>query len=370
MNIDFSTPGNISYDMIPYLKKVIPEFPEKIMEVASTPAADHLFKLCTPTKAHILPESQAIAYHHTTAQLLFLSWVSHDIQTAVAFLTTRVKVPDEDDSGKLKQVLKYLNGTRHLKLTHSADSLSILHWYVDASHQTHDDCRGHTGSIFTFGTRVVTSSLNKHKFNTKSSMESELVAMYDKSGDILLTQHFLEAQKGHTISANIVYQDNMSTLSLEKNGRVFSSKRTKHNKAKYFFIQYYYQLGEINLKYCPTNDMWEDTLTKPLQGNRFCQLCAVLMNCPVNYLEDPPMVNLSILNSLPPNSMKPRIHKIATPPQECVGVTSSPPKNIAKSKSGGNVFPSKKVKWDEASLRVTPSTHSNRRIYQAPAVSE
>jgi hypothetical protein len=161
----------------------------------------------------------------------------------VPFLATWVKVPDEDDLGKLKCVLKYLNGTWNLKLTLLADSLSILHWYIDASHQTHDDCQGHTGAIFTFGTGAVTSSSNKHKLNTKSSTESELVAMYDKSADILWTQHFLEAQ-GYTISANIVYQDNMSTLSLEKNGRVSSSKRTNHIKAKYFFIQHYYQSGK------------------------------------------------------------------------------------------------------------------------------
>jgi hypothetical protein len=57
MNINFSSPGNVSYDMIPYLKKVITEFPEKITGVASTPAADHLFKICPPTKTRILPES-------------------------------------------------------------------------------------------------------------------------------------------------------------------------------------------------------------------------------------------------------------------------------------------------------------------------
>ncbi len=173
--------------MILYLIKVITEFPKKITGVASTLAADHLFQICPPTEAHILPESQVIAYHHTTAQLLYLSWVRRDIQTAVAFLTTWVKVPDGVDWGKLKCVLKYLNGTRNLKLTLSVDSLSIHHWYVDASHQTHDDCRGHTGAIFTFGTGMVTSSSNKHKLNTKSSTESKLVAMYDESGDILWT---------------------------------------------------------------------------------------------------------------------------------------------------------------------------------------
>jgi hypothetical protein len=134
MNIDFSTPGNISYDMILYLNKAITEFPENITGVASTLAADHLFQIRPPTEAHILPESQVIAYHHTTAQLSFLSRVRHNIQTAVAFFTTWVKVSDEDDWGKLKRVLKYLNGTQSLKTTLSADSLSILHWCIDASH--------------------------------------------------------------------------------------------------------------------------------------------------------------------------------------------------------------------------------------------
>jgi hypothetical protein len=58
----------------------------------------------------------------------------------------------------------------------------------------------------------------------------------------------------------------MSTLSLAKNGYVSSSKRTKHIKAKYFFVRHYNNTGEIDLQYCPTEKMWADVLTKPLQG--------------------------------------------------------------------------------------------------------
>jgi hypothetical protein len=125
MNINFSNRGEVSFDMIPYLQKFLTEFPEKITGVSSTPAADHLFKIRDPNDALLLPEQQAIAFHHTTAQLLFLSCTHHDIQTAVAFLTTRVKAPNEDDWGKLKRVLKYLNGTKSLKLYLSADTLSV-----------------------------------------------------------------------------------------------------------------------------------------------------------------------------------------------------------------------------------------------------
>ncbi len=126
------------------------------------------------------------------------------------------------------------------------------------------------------------------------------MACFDKTGDILWTCNFLEAQ-GYTITANYVYQDNMSTLSLAKNGLVLSSKCTKHIKAKYFFIKHYHHSGKLNLQYCPTDDMWADILTKPPQGSKFSKMQAFLMNCPVNYSEDPVSTNSAVKQPLPVN---------------------------------------------------------------------
>jgi hypothetical protein len=131
--------------------------------------------------------------------------------------------------------------------------------------------------------------LTKHKIPSKKSAKSEIFGLYDKMGDILWTRNFLEAQ-GYTITNNIVFQDNMSTLSLAKNGYVLSSKRTKHIKAKYFFIRHYHNSWELDLQYCPTELMWVDILTKPLQGAKFCLLRALLMNCPVDYCKEPPFI--------------------------------------------------------------------------------
>lgn len=66
------------------------------------------------------------------AQLLFLSSrARRDIQTPVDFLTTRVKNLDEDDWGKLKRVLKYLNGTMTLDLRLTAEDTPVVKWWVD-----------------------------------------------------------------------------------------------------------------------------------------------------------------------------------------------------------------------------------------------
>jgi hypothetical protein len=136
----------------------------------------------------MLPEEQVRAYYHMTMQLLFLSCVHCEIQTTVAYLTTRVKQPDKDDWGELKCVLKYINLTHVLHLALFAESLANIHWYVDASHQTHYDCKGHTGSLLTFRKDATTSSPNKQKIPSKT--KAKIIALYDKSSDMLWTRQF------------------------------------------------------------------------------------------------------------------------------------------------------------------------------------
>ena len=129
-----------------YVDKIIKSFLEDIGDgLASTPAADYLFGVREETNAKKLPEEQAIEFHHIVAQLLFISnQARRDIQTAVAFLTTQVKGPDEDDWGKLRRIIKYLNGTRNLELRLTVDNIGSIKWYVDASYaiMTVEDTQG------------------------------------------------------------------------------------------------------------------------------------------------------------------------------------------------------------------------------------
>jgi hypothetical protein len=68
-----------------------------------------------------------------------------------------------------------------------------------------------TQALFLYLEKVPPMSLsNKQKIPSKSSSERKIIALYDKSSDILWTHQFLEAQ-GYDISTNVVFQDNMST---------------------------------------------------------------------------------------------------------------------------------------------------------------
>ena len=97
--------GKIS--MVKYLH--IQGVPEVIKGGAATSAANHLFQVQGDGEAKLLPEEQALSFHYMVAQLLFLSSRAHrDVQLSMAFLTTRVRAPDEDDCGKLRRCLNYL----------------------------------------------------------------------------------------------------------------------------------------------------------------------------------------------------------------------------------------------------------------------
>jgi hypothetical protein len=116
------------------------------------------------------------------------------MQMAVSFLTTGVQSLDGDDWEKLKRILKYLNGTRNLKLTLCTDQTQYaVHWYVDGSHQIHEDCRGRVSSLATFGKGAVSSSSKKMKCNT-NSMETELIFLADKLTDSIWMHYFVECQ--------------------------------------------------------------------------------------------------------------------------------------------------------------------------------
>ena len=126
MDLDYSEKGVFKVSMIPYIDKIHEDFPELISKSAPAPHTDNLFKIRDESEAKYLPEEQAVLFHHSVAQLLFLACrARRDIQVSVAFLTTRVKKPDEDDWGKLRRILQYLKGTRSLPLRLTIDNLTF-----------------------------------------------------------------------------------------------------------------------------------------------------------------------------------------------------------------------------------------------------
>ena len=227
-----------------------------------------------------------------------------DIQTAVAFLTTRVSEPTEDDWRKLTRVLQYLRGTLDLKLTLGADDIMMAKSWIDVSYGVHNDCRSHTGGVMSWGWGVLNTKCQKQKLNVKSSTEGKIVGVSDFLPNMIWARLFLQEQ-GYIIAENILFQDNQSAMRLIMNGKRSSSAKLKHLDNRFCWFKDQLGWEGIQAKYCPTGQMVADFFTKPLQGNLFKKFKAVILG----------HVPISTLFPIPPK-LKECVETNNTPRQE------------------------------------------------------
>jgi hypothetical protein len=108
-----------------------------------------------------------------------------------------------------------------------ADDIRMIRWWVDGSFAVHPDMKSHTGAVMSICKGTQYASSKRQKLNTRSSTEAELVAVDDVMAQVMWTRYFLEAQ-GYEVKENIIYQDNQSTMLLEKNGRKSIGKRSEN----------------------------------------------------------------------------------------------------------------------------------------------
>ena len=136
--------------------------------------------------------------------------------------------------------------------------------------------KGHTGGTTSFGVGVIHTMCSKQKLNTKSSTESEIVSASDYVTHMIWLSRFME-DMGYPMKKKVLYQDNKSAIQILKNGRMSSSRRSRHMDIKYFFLKDVLQREGIDLEYCPTAQMLVDFFTKPLQGKLFKLMRDVIM---------------------------------------------------------------------------------------------
>jgi hypothetical protein len=278
MTLDFSVPGTLKVLMDDYIKMVLADVPPELKaRKAATPAVNYLFDVRDVESSRI-EESRTKVYHRITMQLLFLSQRARpDLRLVVSSFGRRVTRCNEDDWKKLGRAIRYLEETIDLPLRLQSDGSGNPYWYVDASFGVHPDMKGHIGGTLTMGSGSIYSFSSAQKIVARSSTESGLIGVHDLLPQMLWSVRFLEAQ-GHRVKATIQYRDNMSSMRLATNGMGSSSRRTRHILLRYYFVKEHVDNGTIEIVHCPTDKMWADYFTKPLQGSQFYKLRDLIMN--------------------------------------------------------------------------------------------
>ena len=280
MVLDYSEKGKVKIDMTDYVQKMITQYEEVYGQLPSkevkSVASANLFNVDKHSKD--LEGRKAEDFHTITAKGPFVSKRARpDIQPPVAYLCTRVSKPTESDWKKMARMLTFMKQTKKDVLTLESDGTGVITWGADASFAVHPDMKSHTGYGMTMGKGYLQTTSRKQKLNTRSSTEAELVAADDAMTQILWTKMFLEGQ-GYVVRETVLLQDNTSAIQLENNGKWSSHKRTRHINIRCFFITDQIEKGILKVKYCSTDNMAIDYMSKPLQGEKSTIFRREIMN--------------------------------------------------------------------------------------------
>ena len=281
MEIEFTNDKKVKLGTKQYIQSTIEEleeslaaYKENLNKEYSCPAGRWLFKLKEDEKP--ITEDKADLYRSFVAKLLWIMKRSRpDLELAVSFLSTRVKAPTKSDWHKFLRVMCWLKQTKLDVRVIGADDLVNMVVMIDSAHAVHDNMRGHTGGVTSFGTGIIDQKSSKQKMNTRSSTETEHVGTSEYLPKPIFLELFMGAQ-GY--SPNMVLcKDNESEIRMLLNGKASCTSNSKHVDIKYFWSTDRIRNGSINVKHCPTDKMIADFMSKPVQGKLFNVFREVIM---------------------------------------------------------------------------------------------
>lgn len=191
-----------------------------------------------------------------------------DISPSVIILAQKVSKPSQYDWNELKRVVRYLKGTKTLKLQMANNDNDDLIGYADANWgESRADRKSISGYFFKLNGGFISWCSKKQTCVALSSTEAEVIAFTAATKEAVWLRRFLNEIYKEIKNATIIYEDNQSCQKLISNG--LCSARTKHIDIRSYFVKDYIERNEIICSYCPSENMIADILTKPLNRVKF-----------------------------------------------------------------------------------------------------
>ena len=187
-----------------------------------------------------------------------------DFDFVVCYLQSKQSSPSEQDWSDLEHLLGYIKRFPEKEVIFKPSDLQ-LRGHTDASFNITTDARSYFGYVITLGNALIASKGGRIKTVVRSSTEAEISAVNEIASETLWCRDVLE-ELGYDQQRIPISEDNMSCITmLQKEPRSFHSK-SRHVRVKWAFFRQEYSKRTIFLRYCPTNKMVADLLTKPMGG--------------------------------------------------------------------------------------------------------
>jgi hypothetical protein len=193
-----------------------------------------------------------------------------DLAFAVSVVSQFMSKPGPMHWAAVKRIMRYLKGTMELKLTLGGKDISLqgycdADWGGDASTR-----KSTTGYVFFLGVGAISWNSKRQPTVALSTTEAEYMAASQSAKEAIWLRQLMADVGCVQGEATIIMCDNQGCIALAKNPKHHS--RTKHIDVQHHFIREKIEDEVIELRYCPTEHMVADVLTKALGRVRHVML--------------------------------------------------------------------------------------------------
>lgn len=169
------------------------------------------------------------------------------------------------------QVVRYLKGTRDLKLVLGGTNKINLIGFTDSDWANCLDTRRSVGGYaFSLGSGVISWSCRKQKTVASSSCEAEYTAAYESCKEAIWLRALLTGIDFAPPEPTTILCDNNAAINLSEDPSLH--QRVKHVDIKFHFLRERVQSREIKMSYINTHDNLADMFTKALDRIKFTRL--------------------------------------------------------------------------------------------------
>jgi hypothetical protein len=200
-----------------------------------------------------------------------------DIAFAVIRMSQFSVNPSEEHLNKAIYILRYLAGTRDLKLVYDGRKGTGLYSHTDSDWAENTSMikdedgnpyrrRSTTGHFFSLADAAITWTSHAQKTIAHSSTEAEYMALSSCARQAAWLQNFY-GEIGFPIRHVPIWADNQRSIFIGSNPT--TNAHSKHIDLKHHYVRQQMRNGKIELYFCATNENPADILTKALGRVKF-----------------------------------------------------------------------------------------------------
>ncbi|GIL56501.1 hypothetical protein Vafri_11858 [Volvox africanus] len=190
-----------------------------------------------------------------------------DLAYALSILSRSMTKPTRAAMSVAKGVLRYLAGTREMVLRFPGRQGLQLDGYSDSDWAGDTvTCRSTTGYVFRVNGTAISWSSQLQRTVAALSVEAEYQALTSVVREALWLSKLSDDLKLGT-PPSIIKVDSQGAMNISNNP--MTSQRSKHIDVMHHLVRERVASGEVELRYCPTEKMVADVMTKALGEAKF-----------------------------------------------------------------------------------------------------